>query len=379
MTKEETMENTAATELSKNVVDSVLKENTETVYMESGNIGFDMALSNGKGIPVGSSTLLWADPGCGKSTALADVSRRLLKKHKDQGIPFKVLYLAVEGSRQLMRDIGLAEYMDSQDFIYVEKPLCWRQIEQFYDAVLGGKHKVYKDVKVIIIDSVNNVLSDANLNKSVADGDFGTKAKERGLFYSKYFPQCRGAGVTTFLIAQVRQNQDAGANPYMDKRKAAVSWADRHNVDIIIKCSANTSSKDAKKVITKTAFGENKDILGWIFKMDSSGSSCKNRYFKGLAAEMYLSKGKGADNAYAIRKFLEFNGFIKASGGWLSFSKELCETFNIPEGNLRREVVMDIIRNNMGAFVEFLKNMGLYNLEPQIEATSEDTQDEADE
>lgn len=369
-------EETSVIESGEKLLMDALKDDVSTTYVETGNIGFDMALTNGKGIPIGASILLWADPGCGKSTALIDVSKRLLRKHKNQGIPFKVLYIAVESSRKLLKDMGMKEFIDSHDFIYLDKPLCWRQIEEIYDAILAGKKEAFKDVKMVIIDSVNNVLSDANIGKSVADGDFGTKAKERGLFYSKYFPRCREAGITTFLISQVRQNQEAAANPYSDKRKAAVSWADRHNVDIIIKCSATASTKDAKVDIVKTAFSEKKLVQGYVFKMVSNGTGCKNRYFQGSEAEMYLNLGKGADNAYAIRKFLEFNKFLTSSGGYFSFTKEMCDSFGFPDKKLRRTEVMNLIRDKMGELVEFLKSTGCYQLIPDTDVSELPTSNE---
>ena len=73
---------------SKNLLTDIL-DDRDIEFIETGNIGFDLALSNGKGIPVGASVLLWADPGCGKSTILADVSKRLLKRSKKNNIPFK--------------------------------------------------------------------------------------------------------------------------------------------------------------------------------------------------------------------------------------------------------------------------------------------------
>ena len=104
---------------SMELIKSTLDKEKETNFISTGNIGFDFALSEGRGLPLGASILLWADPGCGKSTLLADISRRLLDIHKSKDQPFKVLYIAAEGSRELMVSMGLQEYMKSKDFIYV--------------------------------------------------------------------------------------------------------------------------------------------------------------------------------------------------------------------------------------------------------------------
>ena len=41
-----------------------------TTYQETGVIGFDLAISNGRGLPVGGCILMYSAPGSGKSTLL---------------------------------------------------------------------------------------------------------------------------------------------------------------------------------------------------------------------------------------------------------------------------------------------------------------------
>ena len=100
---------------SKNLLTEILNDK-DVEFIETGNIGFDLALSNGKGIPVGASVLLWADPGCGKSTILADVSKRLLKRSKKNNIPFKVLYIVFITS--LKYSISSSLFPDKYIFLY---------------------------------------------------------------------------------------------------------------------------------------------------------------------------------------------------------------------------------------------------------------------
>src|SRR5574344_1581677 len=52
-------------------------------FKETGNIYMDMALSGGKGMPLGASILLFAPPGTGKTTIVADTIRSLLKKYEE--------------------------------------------------------------------------------------------------------------------------------------------------------------------------------------------------------------------------------------------------------------------------------------------------------
>ena len=328
-------------------------------YIETGDVGLDLALTDGKGLPMGSSTLFWAKPGSGKTTIVADASRRLIQSAKNRGEVFKVLYLAVEDSSALMSSLGLDEYIESEDFIYVGKQLCWRHIETFYEAVLNGYGK-YAGVKLIVIDSVNNVLSDQNMKNSVADGDFGTKSRERSQFYSKFLPLCKEKGISSFFISQVRQKQNAGM--YEDPNRAAVSNVDLHNVDIILKCSASTSATDASKIEEETIFGKDKVASKCIFKMDSKATDCKNRYIKGNAVELLFEKGKCVWNYYTVKKLLVGNKLLKLSAGWYTFDSEICSSFNIPENKLRNAEVNNIIQEHVGDFVSLLKQMGKYKV-----------------
>ena len=333
----------------------------ETEFIETGNIGFDMAVSNGKGLPLGNSILFWGAPGCGKTTLFADVARRLIKAHKAQGEPFRVLYLAVEGSKELMKKLGLREYIDSRDFIYIEKQFTWSQIETFYDMVLESKG-AYKDVKLIVIDSINNVLSEQNIKNSVSSGDFGTKARERTNFWAKYLPVCKQKKITTFMVAQMRQKQDAGASAFVEKEKAAAGFADLHNADVIFKCRKLTNNKDSVKVVTKTAFGENKDTVRYVLMLDPTNAASKNRIDQTFQCEILLEKGFGAHNYYALRKMLILHGFLKEGGAWYNFPKEIAEGLKISDKKMHMTEINEIIKENTGAFVHLLKETGCYSI-----------------
>lgn len=358
----------------RKMLDESIKENKPLEYVETGNIGLDLALSDGKGLPMGASILLWAKPGSGKTTIVADASRRLIKKAKANGETFKVLYLAVEDSSGLMSALGMDEYMDSEDFLYVPRGFCWRQVETFYEAVLNGYGK-YEGVKLIVIDSVNNVLSDQNVKNSVADGDFGTKSRERSAFYSKFLPLCKEKGISSIFISQVRQKQ--AASMYEDPNKAAVSNVDLHNVDIIIKCTALTDTKYASKIEEETIFGTDKVSSKCIFRMDSKAADCKNRFIRGNAVDLLFEKGKCVWNYFVIEKMLLANKLLKVpSNGWYTFDKEISETFDLPDSKMRLEEVHGFVQDHIGDFVELLKRMGKYKVkisETEVPVTEEET------
>ena len=327
--------------------------------METGDIGLDMALSNGKGLPIGSSILLWASPGCGKTTLVVDMCKRLITSHKAKNEEFKVLYIDAEGSKELMIKMNMGEFIRSKDFIHLEQSFRWRQIEPFFDAVLEGKG-AYAGVKLIVIDSANSILSDSNEEKSVADAEFGTRAKERSNFYSKYLPKCKEAGVNVVLISQVRQNQGAGL--YAEKKRAAVSDGDLHYVDIIIKCSALLSHKDSLKEETKSAFGIDKKTNRYIMSLDPTSSSCKNRYESTYRCEVMIDKGIGIQNFYVLRKLLVYHGFIEESAGYYTILSPLKELLDVADKKYRKNDVHNIIKDNARKIVTFLKENDCYSV-----------------
>lgn len=357
----------------RKMLEEAVKENKPLEFIETGNIGLDLALSDGKGLPMGASILLWAKPGSGKTTIVADASKRLIRKAKANGEVFKVLYLAVEDSSGLMSALGMDEYMASKDFLYIPRSFCWRQVETFYEAVLNG-YGVYEGVKLIVIDSVNNVLSDQNVKNSVADGDFGTKSRERSAFYSKFLPLCKEKGISSFFISQVRQKQ--AASMYEDPNKAAVSNVDLHNVDIIIKCTALTDTKYASKIEEETVFGTDKVSSKCIFRMDSKATDCKNRFIRGNAVDLLFEKGKCVWNYFVVEKMLLANKLLKSpSSGWYTFDKEVGEAFGLSDTKMRLDEVHEIVQDRIGDFVELLKKLGKYKVkinETEVPVTEEE-------
>lgn len=343
-----------------NIMAKALEKEAPVKYIPTGNVGIDLALTDGKGLPMGSSILLWADPGIGKTTVVGDLCKRLIKMYNTEKEPFRVLYLATEDSAGLLSSMGLWDLKDTQNFIYIYEALCWRQIEGIYEKILKADKSPWKDIKLIVIDSVGNVLSDQNLKNSVADGDFGTRNRERGNFYSKMFPKCKEAGISTILISQARARQDAGK--FCDTTRAAVSKVDFHNVDIILKCSAMNNKTDASKIQEETIFGTDKVANEYIFKMDSKAQDCKNRYIRGNVVEIMVERGKCIHNEYTVRKMLEGNKFAKYLSGYFSFAPELCEKFNLPDKKMRLKEANKCVAEHIGELIDFLKAAGKYKV-----------------
>ena len=72
-----------------------------TEYIETGDVGLDIVLTDGKGIPLGANIMLFGMPGPGKTTLLGDTVKRLLDKYEKAGLPFRIHYVDAESSLEL--------------------------------------------------------------------------------------------------------------------------------------------------------------------------------------------------------------------------------------------------------------------------------------
>ena len=348
----------------------------KTEYMQSGNLGFDLALTDGKGIPIGSSILLWSNPGIGKSTLLSDICLRLLKQTENSETPFDILYIDTEGgAEQVINSMGLGEYIDSGRFLYIRQPLItWDLVSVYYECIFRNLEG-YGNVKVVIIDSVTNVMSSANIEKTGSDGDFGSKAKERYFFYMKYLLQAKERNITSFFVSQARNNKDAGM--FGDPDKAAVAKGDLHAVDIIMRCSQVKSKGDIKVTSKDTNFGSSvKTSERYILKMDSQSGSGKNRYWTGLPAETVLVKGKMCENTYTLRNILLGAGYIKQSGAWYSIDENICKALGIESSKKQITALNQLIKDNASTFFNILKESDDFHVVPKNAVETEVSADE---
>ena len=164
------------------------------------------------------------------------------------------------------------------------------------------------------------------------------------------------------MVAQMRQKQDAGTSAFVEKEKAAAGFADLHNADVVFKCRKLTNNKDSVKVVTKTAFGENKDTVRYVLMLDPTNAASKNRIDQTFQCEILLEKGFGAHNYYALRKMLILHGFLKEGGAWYNFPKEIAEGLKISDKKMHMTEINEIIKENTGAFVRLLKETGCYSI-----------------
>lgn len=358
-----------------------------TSFIETGCIGLDLALSNGKGIPEGGNILLFAMPGSGKTTLIADILRRLLKKYEAIGIPYRAVYIDSENSNVLLNCMGKdandeqglskyitnaevgrpVEYKEHQLIYYPNINLFSQAEEIFAKYTLEDEEKENQDVRIIIVDSLTNLTSTTLAEVAVDKADFGSNAKERTRFYGKWLSKTRGKNITTIYTSQVRQKQNATA--YEDPNRPAVTQADEHNMDVIMKLMKSTDSKRVplKKVKQKTIDGVVERQTRYILKLSSKGPAhTKNRIWDAVDVDILVKPGCKILNAYTLFNMLEMNNLYKrVNATTFTVSDELRVAFpDVDFGDdkgIAKKDLNVITSVNRGRFVEYLKTNNLYS------------------
>lgn len=363
------------------VVDDVeLKRIKETEFIETGDVGIDIGFTDGKGIPKGSNIMFFGLPGTGKTTIFCDIIVRLMRRYKAAGLPIRIHYIDSESSRELLKATGVMEYVyDKEEYapqqvIYHEYVNSFKYLEDMYKRMLTPEDNWSKHIQFVFVDSVTKLLAESQLTKDANDADFGDNARVRKKMYGKWLQTIKKFGITQFWSVQMSTKQNA--QMFEDPKKPAVSDFDKHEMDIIIKLTADKDVKklDIKKTKVLTIEGEKEILKKYLVKLDpNQATHTKNRYGQLTPINVMLYPGKGVINAYLLRKMLETFGFIKtAKAGYFSLSPELVEYMgqealteagvkdieNVP----RKPVLNRLCSMNNDKLIQFFKEKDLYRM-----------------
>jgi len=287
-------------------------DNFSDTFLLTGNIAFDLAISNGKGLPVGDFIMVTSPRGCGKTTLCFDLISRLLKKHKENKIPFKVMHIDIEGSSTLAESFGLKDYLDNE-LIYHPGQVTFAKLENLYNSIISRQHEVTKDIKVIIIDSIAGVTTQGMVEKDVEKAHFGLVAKAASEFFKKFTPICKERGITTIMINHERVQQGVTNFQGGAVKTEAGGDAAAYMSTCLLRLSKRQGGNDTelKKVNRKTILGLAKTSDKFVVVIKSPD---KNRYCRIGEVEMYVQAGKCIINYNILKKILENVGFLKKSG-----------------------------------------------------------------
>lgn len=360
--------------------DGELKRLKKTEYIETGNVGIDIGFTDGKGIPKGANIMFFGLPGTGKTTIFCDIIVRLMRRYQKEGIPLRMHYVDSESSRELLRATGVMDYVyDKEEYapqqvIYHEFVNSFKYLEDLYTRMLTSGDNWNTNVQFVFIDSVTKLLAESQLSKGANEADFGDNARVRKKLYGRWLQTIKKFDITQFWSVQMSTKQNVGL--FEDPKKPAVSDFDKHEMDIIIKLTAD---KDTRKLdITKTKVltieGEKEIIKKYLVKMDpDQAAHTKNRYGQLTPINVMLYPGKGVINAYLLRKMLETFGFIKgAKAGYYSLSPELIEYLGQEaldkagvksvESVPRKPTLNKLCSMNNDTLIQFFKEQEMYKM-----------------
>lgn len=294
------------------------------------------------------------------TTLNGEVAKRLILKHRNLGIPFKVAYIDIENSLDLLKSLGLQEFIESGDLIHIPGVVTYEELEEFYKDIFLKRVKDLEDVKLVIIDSITAVTTEKKEEMSCEGAEFGLKAKANTAFMEKLAPKSLQYGVTTFLVNQMRDKQNAGM--YEEKEKRQGGKAQGYYATAIVRLTKKTSKadKDIKPIKIQTAFGEVEVQKKCIVTLKSDGADLKNRYGKMQPVDILIEYGKKVHNWFTLRNMLIGLGYIEQAGARFNISAELepektDKTFSLKEVNT-------FVGQNIGRLVEFLKSRNQYRV-----------------
>lgn len=333
-------------------------------FMYTDNVAFDIAVSNGKGLPLGVFLMIAAPKGVGKTSLCCSLMQNLLKKHKDNGIPFQVIYIDIEGSKTLANNFGLAEFIESGNLIHITGAVTYAELEELYTDVLKGKEEV-KDVKLIFIDSIANVTTDKMIEKGVEDAHFGITAKAATEFFTKMTPFCVSKEITTIMINHEKVDQEAGKDfTGKSAKKEAGSDAAKYFSSALLRLSKKTSaSNDGINKFSINTMSGKKEITD-KFKVTIK-SPDKNRFCNIGEVEMLVKGGARVIDEYPIKCILLNSGLVKnPSAGYYTLDALIA-----PEGQEDKKLTTKefnkYISTNKQWFIEFLRQKDLYRWDLQ--------------
>lgn len=356
-------------------------ESLATQFLETGNIGLDMAVSDGRGLPIGGVVTFYAAAGAGKTTTCVDVARRLLKKWNAADLPYKILYLDPEGSNNLMHNLGFEKFIENGSFLYQKDSLTFADLQEYCDGIIDGVDEM-KDVKLIIIDSLQNIQCSRERKSDLEAGDFGDAVRYRNKFYKVYLPQLKKLGVTCMFVSQQRKKQ-AVMNPYENPNKSALTDGDKHYADVLLYFTkaADTKNTETKKHdVTLAATGTTMGLNDFFFiniKIDND----KNRYGVRGEVKTLVKYGYGCDNWWILHNLLQKYKHLKNKGSasspkWVISDELDAYTGNTFVAECDKVAMKSWIRKNTSLIKDFLRSRDEYHNMPKEAEVDTETIDE---
>jgi RecA/RadA recombinase len=270
----------------------------EPTYLPTGCVPFDL-VTEGGGLALNSTYMLWCDRGMGKSTLMLSVCRSLA----DRGS--KSLYVASELNSKLVVDMGLTGERYT-DLFSIVACTTYTDLENLMWSFFKS------DRSLMVIDSITAVVPTKILSEgSVEDYFVGVTSRIRGEFLRLLNGTVQKHNKAVVFLNQARANFDAGWGG--ESIVPEGGYSNEHYANIIITIRGDTKvqdlvAKDSKKVVGK---------VGYLYATKNRSASP----FVKIPLELFF--GKGVSNVYSLTHYAQWKGLIVSKGGWYECSLEL--------------------------------------------------------
>lgn len=326
------------------------------VFDPTGSIMLDQLL--GGGMPRGRTIEMFSEPGTGKTHIAAHLAESILENTDG-----KVLYLEPETA--LLGDVDAQTagvnvsdilrgrcreemgkrfaLMTPQTYEDTEKLLTgeWERSKQ-----TGEMKQIRKGffsdpkLRLVIIDSITQLLPGECLNKPIGDWRPGIEAQYQSAFFKKYKALAAKQGVTIWFITQLRVKLNFRG---VTTKDGAGGFALKHGADVRIKAARIKSYKDEQ---------------GNVVAGDIELQAVKNKVAGNNRVTLMLEYGKGVNNLAAYANMLGELGHLKQRAGWYDLTLPHWDdgtAENATQKAQGRPAVEALIKSNLSAVAEVLR------------------------
>jgi recombination protein RecA len=290
-------------------------------YDNTGSAAFNTVLSDGKGVPKGTLIELTAEFGVGKTTSALTMFRRFC----DNGELCDYLDFESGVNPNQIEAMGLTKHYRSAEnpeghFRHMN-PVTFEDLDDIFTTYMNSD----KPPAHVVIDSISAIVPGKLMDKGITEIEPGLCARFQSNFFQKYKAGCKRAGITVWLINQVRTKirfmgpsttEPSGGN-------ALKHWCDiRLMLELEERLKKTTELPGGKKETVQ--YGSVCSLF-----------SLKNRYtFPYIKVPVAIYFGRGISNIYSYVNFLQQAGYISQGGAGMYTIK-----FPTKEGQAETEAV----------------------------------------
>lgn len=336
------MPNSIKDRLSK-IASNVTDLGSTESFMSSGSVVFDAVISEGRGIPSKKFIQITSGSNLGKTTLCLHIAKMACANGKT------VLYIDSEKGVNNSQIIGLGLDKYLGDTFLLHQVSTFKEAEECIDAVLDYPSQ---DLAYVMIDSITDLITEAQIEKSVEDAEVAIDARMISKFLRKYRAKLFTADTNASFIfinqVRVKMNNMMGASI-----KGSGGNAQEFRMDILLEMR----KKEKLKRKISTLEGEKEVAYGSHVYLSAPE---KNRYSPpNVEGVLTIIFGKGVSNIVAYQRLLTSKGLLthKGAGNYV---------LTLPDKEEMtcrgRDKLEGLIKDNLADIKKWVDSIGGYQL-----------------